>query len=132
MALTQDRDTRQKDGTFRDLPVAASTKIFAGALLALNASGYVVPGATAIGLKALGRAEKHVDNSTGAAGDASVTVRKGVFQYGNGAGADALAQADIGATAYIIDDATVGKDATGRSAAGVVYDVDTSGVWVQF
>jgi len=132
MALTADRDTPERDGVDFSFPVAAATKIYAGALVALNAAGDAVPGATATTLTAVGRADEQVDN-TGAAGDKVVAVRKGVFRFGNSAAGDAITKAEIGADAYIVDDETVaGTDGTGtRSVAGKIVDVDADGVWVE-
>jgi len=133
MALTADRDTPRKDGEFRVLPVAASTKIYAGALVCVNASSLAVPGATSTTLKAVGRAEESVDNSSGSAGDKTVAVRRGVFQFKNSASGDLIALKDIGATAYIVDDETVAltNGTNTRSAAGKIHDVDAGGVWIE-
>jgi hypothetical protein len=132
MALTQERDTPERSGDFAVHPVAANRKIYAGALVALNA-GYAAPGSTATGLVAVGRAEETVDNTTGGNGDRSVNVRRGVFRYANSSAADAIARTEIGKTCYIVDDQTVAKtDGTGtRSAAGKVIDVESAGVWVE-
>jgi len=131
-ALTADRYTPRRDGELVSHPVAAATVIHAGALVALDASGNAVPGSTATTLTAAGRAEEAVDNSAGAAGDLSVTVRRGVFRYANEP-TDLVTRADIGATCYIVDDQTVARtNGTGtRSAAGKVIDVDADGVWVE-
>lgn len=131
-AQTQDRNTPYREGsTFRD-PVAAATKIFAGSLVCLDASGNAVPGSTATTLTARGRAEEQIDNSAGAAGDLSINVRAGVFRYVNDGG-DAIDRADIGGNAYVVDDQTVAAtDGTGtRSVAGVIVDLDSDGVWVR-
>ncbi len=131
--LTKDRNTKRRDGVLFSDPVAASTKIFAGALVCINASGFAVPGRTATTLKARGVAQEYVDNSAGAAGDVRVETRRGVFPFVNSASADEITRADIGATAYIVDDQTVAKtSATNtRSVAGVIRDVDSDGVWVE-
>lgn len=133
-ALTQDRKTPMKAGDMLVLPVAASTKIFAGSLVAINASGYAVPGSTSTTLKGAGRAEQAVDNSGGSAGALTVEVRKGVFLFGNSASADLITIADIGNDCYIVDDQTVAKTngSATRSVAGKIFDVDASGVWVKF
>lgn len=133
-ALTSNRDTPTKDGVLFSAPVAAAKKIYAGALVALDAAGNATPGAVATTLKGLGRAEEYVDNSAGAAGAASVTVRKGVFRFANSAAGDLIARADIGANAYIVDDQTVAKTDGGgtRSVAGKIVDVEAAGVWVAF
>lgn len=133
-ALTQDRDTLRRDGNQMEPPVAAATKIFGGSIVAINAGGYAVPGATATTLKAAGVSEHRADNSAGSAGAIRVRLRKGVHRFLNSASTDAIALTDIGATCYIVDDQTVAKtNGTGtRSAAGNVFDVDADGVWVFF
>ena len=132
-ALTQDRNTPERDGKTFVFPVAAGKVIYAGALVAMSASGYATPGATATTLRALGRAEENVSNAAGADGDVSVKVLKGTFRFGNSAAADAIALADVGATCYIVDDQTVAKTSgtSTRSVAGIVLDVDAAGVWVK-
>lgn len=133
MALTADRNTSPRSGNVRTLGVAADAVIYKGAQLALNASGYLVPMSTATGLVAAGRANETVDNTGGADGAKTCQVERGVFNYSNSAAADEITIADIGATCYAVDDATVAKtDGTGtRSAAGTVFDVDSDGVWVE-
>lgn len=133
MALTKDRNTEMKDGELVAVPVAADAVIYAGALVVANATGYAAPGSTATTLTYLGRAEEAVDNTGGADGAVTVQVRRGkAFKWGN-SGADAVTQAELGKTCYIVDDETVAKtDGTGtRSAAGTVVAVDSDGVWVE-
>ena len=133
-AQTADRNTPLRDGDILNLDVAATTKIYGGSLVARDASGNAVPGATATTLKGVGRAEDQVDNSAGAAGDKTVNIRKGVFRFANSSAGDLIARADIGSDCYIVDDQTVAKtDGTStRSVAGTVFDVDSVGVWVKF
>jgi hypothetical protein len=133
-ALTVDRNTPRRDGDIINLGVAASKKIYAGALVARDASGYATPGATATTILGIGRAEAQADNSSGSAGDITVDVRKGVFQFANSAGGDEITTAEIGTYCYIVDDQTVAKtNGSGtRSVAGRVLDVDSTGVWVEF
>ncbi|WP_435640324.1 hypothetical protein [Micavibrio aeruginosavorus] len=135
MPLSKDRDTLQKnDDKLHSGPVAAATTIYAGALVALDASGNIVPGTTATTLKFPGRAEEYVNNSAGLAGDKKITFKKGVFQYANSAAGDEITRADIGNNCYIVDDSTVAKTngANTRSVAGKIMDVDAGGVWVKF
>lgn len=132
-ALTADRNTQMKDGELVSLPVAASVKIFAGALVAANATGFVTPGAASTTLNYIGRAEEQADNSAGADGAISVLVRrKHLFKFANLAG-DLVTQAELGKFCYIADDQSVAKtSATGtRSPAGMVRSVDADGVWVE-
>jgi hypothetical protein len=132
-ALTADRSTPSRAGISRSGAVAASTTIYAGAMLMRDASGYIVEGQTATGLVGVGRAEKAVDNSAGSAGDKTAEFRPGTFYWAHSAGADEITIADIGQKAYAVDDQTVAKtDGTStRSPAGIVDDVDANGVWVR-
>jgi hypothetical protein len=132
VALNADRNTQARAGEFLVLPVAANAKIYAGALVVVNASGYAAPGSTATGLKAAGRAEEQIDNTGGANGAKNVTVRRGVFKFKNAA-ADPVGTAHVLGDCYIVDDETVAAtDGTGtRSKAGKVLAVDADGVWVE-
>lgn len=112
------------------LPVAANVKIYAGAFVVIRA-GYARPATTATGDLAAGRAEATVDNTGGAAGDKVITVRRGTFKWNNSASADLIAQANVGAPCYLVDDQTVALVATGRSFAGLIYQVETDGVLVE-
>ncbi|WP_316171048.1 hypothetical protein [Bradyrhizobium sp. SZCCHNRI1058] len=130
-ALTADRATPRKEKPLHSYDVAASTKIWAGALVVL-AAGYAKGGVTATGLVAVGRAEKAVDNSAGANGDLQVPVQSGVFRWNNSASTDLITRTEIGSDCYVVDDNTVAKTSAGatRSVAGKVVDVDALGVWV--
>ena len=131
--LTADRNTPVRDGSVLSAPVAGTKKIYAGALVARDSSGYATPGATATTLVGLGRAESNVDNTAGSDGDLLVAIRKGFFRFAND-GTDTVDRSHIGGNCYIVDDQTVASnDGTGtRSVAGKVFDVDSDGVWVQF
>ena len=131
-ALAAARNTKERAGEVFGFPVVASDIVYQGSLVALSA-GYAAPGATGTGLVAIGRAEETVDNSTGSAGAVSVRVKRGVFQFGNSSDGDAIAQADVGADCYIVDDQTVAKTSgtNTRSVAGKIVAVDSGGVWVQ-
>lgn len=131
-ALTEARLTPEREGSRVSRPVAADTKIFMGALVCLSAAGYATPGAVATTLVADGVAAADADNTDGAAGDIRVEVKKGIFPFANSAAGDAITIAEIGDTAYIVDDQTVAKTDGGatRSAAGKIVDVDAQGVWI--
>jgi len=130
MALSADRDTPRRDGDLYSFPVAASTEIFQGSLVVLDASGNAEPGSTATGKVAVGCASEYVDNSSGSAADVNVEVTAGIFRWEN-SGSDAVTKASIGDTVYIEDDETVCATATSKSAAGVMVDIDSLGVWVE-
>lgn len=133
-ALAKDRNTLRRDGNQMEPLVAAGAVIFGGALVAINAGGYAVPGSTATTLKAAGVAERRADNTGGSAGAIRVRLRKGPHQFANSTSADAIALSDIGTDCYIVDDQTVAKTngTNTRSVAGKVFDVDADGVWVNF
>lgn len=133
MALVANRDTPTREGVHEAHPVKAATKIFAGSLVCIDANGWAVPGSVATTLKARGRAEELVDNTAGANGDKVIRVRRGRFRWKNSAAGDAITRADIGATAYVVDDETVAKTngTNTRSAAGEIVDVDAQGVWIK-
>ena len=122
---------KEKRPILRHLPVAANAVGFVGGIAVMDA-GFLKPGSTDTGLVAVGRLEEDYDNTGGANGAISATVRKGCFPFNNSAGADEIDLTDIGATAYIVDDETVAlTDDTGaRSAAGEIFDVNEYGVWV--
>jgi hypothetical protein len=133
VALTQNRPTAVKQGELYSLGVAATQKIFQGAIVCRNAAGFAVKGATATTLKALGRAESLADNSAGADGAIAVPYRSGCFKFANSAAGDLIANADVGNDCFIVDDQTVAKTngGTTRSIAGKVDSVDADGgVWV--
>lgn len=95
-------------------------------------AGYYQPGATGLGLVAMGRFELAFDNTLGqngspdANGKLGARVRSGVFYYNCGTGVDAITQANVGQIAWIIDDETVGLTDGGatRSPAGPILGID--------
>ncbi|SDA39196.1 hypothetical protein [Mesorhizobium qingshengii] len=133
-ALTKGRNTLERSGDITEPPVKGATKIFAGGLVAINASGLAVPMATVTTLVGLGRAEQTVDNSAGADGDKNVRVGRGIYKFANSSAGDLITRSDIGATCYGVDDQTVAKTngTNTRSPAGKIHDVDADGVWVKF
>lgn len=130
VALTQDRDTPERDGDDYQFGMAAGATIFAGSLVVLDTSGNAVPGGVGAGLIAVGRAQEHITN-LGGAGAVRVPVRRGFFLWANAA-ADPISKAEIGDDCYILDDQTVARTNGGgtRSRAGRVIDVAGGQVWV--
>jgi hypothetical protein len=116
--------------TLPPLPVAASTRILAGTLVALNASGYLVHASADPSLRVLGRAEEEVDNSAGAAGQKTCRVKRGVFGWTNSAASLAISNSHVGRPCYAVDNQTVAlRNPTGEYPyAGRVYDVDDDGL----
>ncbi|MBN5136886.1 hypothetical protein [Stenotrophomonas sp. C-A] len=130
-AATQARNTPRREAFRVGHPTNPGTQIHSGTLIALLATnGNAVPAGTAGSGDAVGVALRSV---TGTSAGEPVECERGTgFRFDNSAGADAIARADIGATAYIVDDQTVSKtDNSGaRKRAGVVLDVDAAGVWI--
>lgn len=126
-AAIKDRNTPERQGELFDLTVAAESELFAGTIVAKSTAGTAVPASDDPQLVVQGMAKNY------AAGGEKVTVKRGVFGFGNSAAADEITAADIGKVAYVVDDQTVAKtDGVGtRPVAGVIEDVDDTQVWVR-
>ncbi|MDR2450947.1 MAG: hypothetical protein LBE85_04070 [Candidatus Accumulibacter sp.] len=135
-ALTNARNTPQRAGDVFDFPIKAAVHGHQGGIAVLS-GGYAAPATVATGLIAIGRFEQDANNTGGANGAFLARVRRGIFKYANSTSTDLIAQADVGADCYLVDDQTVGKTAAivssnpTRSRAGKVVAVDADGVWVQ-
>lgn len=128
-ALTNVRDTSELGGKYIALPVKGATTIYQGAIVAVDANGYAIPGKKAASLKAAGRAEETVENK-GKDGDAVIRVSRGTFVFENSTSGKITA-ADVLSLCYMEDDQTVTKTGTGASVAGLVIRVDDEGVAVE-
>jgi len=104
-ALTEDKVLQKSDGVELDFPVAASQKIFGGAMVCVNAAGFALEGSDTAGLIFQGIAMNQVDNSAGANGDKSVVLRRrGLVMVTMGT---AITQANVGDNVFLVDDQTV-------------------------
>ncbi|MUZ73345.1 hypothetical protein GOZ90_11695 [Agrobacterium vitis] len=132
-ALTADRNTPQRSGDNRSFPVKGATTVFAGAMVALDPTGMLVPASATATLKIVGRNERQIVNA-GADGSVRADVKTGIFRFANSASTDVIALADIGSDCYAVDDQTVAKtsNSSARPVAGTIFDVDDQGVWVKF
>lgn len=133
-ATTENRLTDEKGDSpiarcLPALPVAASTTIRQGVMVAINLSGYLVEVSADPTLRVLGRAEEYVDNSTGSAGDKTCKVKRGIFGWVNSATTLAVSDAHIGRIVFAVDNQTVAlRNPLGAyPVAGRVYDVDADG-----
>lgn len=131
-ALTTSRDNKRNgfDAVSPSIQVdmAASTTIYAGAMVAVNASGLAVPAATG-STRVIGVADE--TKVSGASGTTTIRIRRGSFWFNN-KGGDLVTQALLFTTCYVEDDNTVRLTATSSIAAGKVLDVDSSqGVLVE-
>jgi hypothetical protein len=127
-ALTQDRNTTRKAGGQAAYPVAAGVKIYAGAMVCLNASGYAVPAADIAGLKFVGVSRQYVDNTNGANGAQTVLVwKEGVFDFE----ASGMTAADVGKPVFVSDDQTVALSTTNAVGCGIITEVESATkVWI--
>ena len=134
-ALSAPRSTPQKlEPITRSVPLLANAKVYQGGMVQIAASGFAVAAVATAANVTIGVAQATVDNAGGANGAASVEVRRGVYRFANSASGDLIARSEIGKTVYVIDDQTVAKtdNSAARPAAGICYDVDAQGVWVEF
>lgn len=134
-AAAANLDTPQKsDGpiarTLPPMPVAASTTIYQGTLVALTLLGYLVPASADPTLRVIGRAEEYVDNSAGSAGAKKCRASRGIFGFANSSSTGAIVDLDVGRFVYAVDDSTVSRtNPIGQyPIAGRVYDVDADGL----
>jgi hypothetical protein len=129
-ALTGGRNTPQRIGPGNLGLTQGSNVIYQGSMVAVWSNGLVAAASDAASYKVVGCAMETVDN-TGANYSATrvIEVRRGVFRWENGG---SFTDADVGSLAYVSDDQTVttAAAATHDIVAGIIVDVDTSGVWV--
>jgi hypothetical protein len=113
------------------LLMKANAIVFKGGLVATDATGYVISGASigATALKIWGIATKDVNNTGGANGALNVDVERGIFPFAN-LGGDPVAQADAGNAVYADDDQTIRKtsNTSTRSVAGWFVGFDENNV----
>jgi hypothetical protein len=129
-ALTGDKKIKSKwMGRSFTGDVAAATTIHLGALLAVNAAGFIVPASDIAAIKVVGVAGERVENP-GAAGAKQVHILTGVFAFVNLAGA--ILQASKHRLCYVGDDQSVTTAAIAAQdvIAGVVEEFTTTEVWV--
>lgn len=113
-------------------PVAASTTIYDGNLVALNATGYAVPAEKAENLIVVGRAEEYVNNSEGADGAVFINVKRGTFIWDNDSTpANQIKAEHLMKECYILNETTVTSVATGSSKAGKVVGIYEDGIAVE-
>jgi len=123
-ALTESYDAERKDGILITYPVAAGETVYKGALVCIDADGYLVPGSDASGYAFAGVSYEKADNADGADGDATARVWKvGTYVFAAGFTAG---QEDVGSEVYVVDDNTVGTSTTYAIYCGTVVEVISS------
>lgn len=125
--------TKRKDGVHEyTFPVAASVTIYAGSIVAADASGNAMPASNGSAAVILGRAKKTADNASGSAGDIDVIVESGHIAWDN-ASTTPVAVTDIGLVAKAEDDTLIQAPAGIAGAnlpIGRVMKIDGTMVWV--
>jgi len=76
MALSANRAVKKKEGEKVEVPVAGSTTIYQGMLVARDTNGYAAPAADNSNHVFHGIALEEVDNSSGSNGDANIVVQR--------------------------------------------------------
>lgn len=129
-ATTIDRNTTKKATDTVVIAVAAATKIPAGVLAGVNASGYAVNGADAAGIRILGRSAAQADNTAGANGDLEIRIEPGIYVFENDE-TNPVTIAHVGQRCYVLDNQTVSSSGgTHGVVAGIVTEVTSAGVSV--
>jgi len=127
--LTENRDTKEREGVFRRFPVLAAEIMYAGGLAAvLKSTGEAEMASDKAGLVVVGRVEQYVDNTNDGE---QVKAKAGIFKLDNSS-AHPVTAALIGQDCYVEDDQTVSASGgTNAIVAGQVFDVDADGVYVE-
>jgi len=128
--LAKGTNIDSKDGIYVAHKMAA-VKIYQGALVNINAAGFVDNCADGMtGAFFAGVAVETVDNSAGAAGDKYIRVQKvGIVKLP----CSGMAQADVGTPVLASDNNTVTKtSAAGRAVVGPIVEFESAtAVWVK-
>jgi hypothetical protein len=127
-ALTANRSTPSLAGMdlVDTLTVYNAEIMYAGGMAAVDYLGEVQMAANTAGLRVVGRVKEYVDNT---ADGKKATVERGIFRYTNSSSYPIVRTA-IGTVCYVEDDNIVAGYASNLVPAGLVHDVDSTGVWV--
>ena len=120
-ALSQPYETHEREGLIVAYPVKANARIWKGALVCVDSTGYLVPASDTANLRFVGVAFESVDNTGGANGAKRCrVVKRGTFIYNR---IGSFTQADIGATARAVTDNEVAKTSTNNIVVGTVVEL---------
>lgn len=127
--LTADRNTQSREGAIAVYPVVATEVIYKGALVAVDAAGFLTAAADAANLRIVGVADEQIDNDPGADGDLSCRVVSGrKFRFA----AIAITQALVNQVMYVVDDQTFDDSlgTNGIKAGRLVEFISTTEGWI--
>lgn len=110
-------------------PMSANAAVYQGTI-ALTRGGYAIPAITVDAndvcwgvyngiVDSINTVSTPITN-TATAGAKWAGIDAGTFYFASSTGADAIAQKDVGATVYVVDEVTVGLQAASRPKAGIV------------
>lgn len=116
MAVTSDQLITRSERGRAGYPIAASTILYGGTLVFVNAAGYAAADTAAGVNKFAGIAVRRADNSGGAAGDLKADVWTDGTHTLTGSG---FSQATVGAKIYASDNYTATATATANVLIGV-------------
>lgn len=120
-ALMQPHETHEREGLIIAYPVKANAKIWKGALVCVDNTGYLVPASDTANLRFVGVAFESVDNTGGVNGAKRYrVVKRGSFVYNR---SGSYAQADIGTTVRATSDNEVAKTSTNNIVVGTVVEL---------
>ena len=120
-ALSQPYETHEREGLIVAYPVKANARIWKGALVCVDSTGYLVPASDTANLRFVGVAFESVDNTGGANGAKRCrVVKRGTFIYNR---IGSFTQADIGATVRTVTDNEVAKTSTNNIVVGTVVEL---------
>jgi hypothetical protein len=120
-ALQQPYEAHAREGLIVAYPVKANARIWKGALVCVDNTGYLVPASDTANLRFVGVAFESVDNTGGASGAKRCrVVKRGTFVYNR---IGSFTQADIGTTARAITDNEVAKTSTNNIVVGTVVEL---------
>ncbi|GBC92206.1 hypothetical protein HRbin15_00671 [bacterium HR15] len=123
-ALSKPYESQEKEGLLVAYPVKGNTRIWKGALVCVDSSGYLVPASDTANLRFVGVAFESVDNLGGADGDKKCRViKRGTFVYNR---SGAFSQSDLGVVVKATSDNEVAKSTTNNIAVGTVVALPSS------
>jgi hypothetical protein len=127
--ISENRDTPEMAlgrSLAADADVVASGTIHAGAMAAIDKDVKLQMADDAAGLRVLGRSPDYTENSSGSERG---NVEHGIFLYSNSA-VSPVVRSMTGRVCYVENAGTVAAGSVNLVPAGIIYDVDSEGVWV--
>ncbi len=120
-ALTQPYEVLEREGLLVAYPVKANAKIWKGALVCVDSTGFLVPASDTANLRFVGVAYESVDNTGGVNGAVRCrVVKRGSFVYNR---SGTYSQADVGVAVRAVSDNEVAKTSTHNVIVGTVLEL---------